>query len=78
MSIVEQATKLLETSYYTRTSLARELKVSRYKIDSIADQVPNMPKPLNRSQCSRIGRATGKIKWGDYFRLKGSPNEKRA
>lgn len=78
--IADIANKLLDEAFYTRTSLARKIGFSRMKIDRIADEglIPNYPKPLNMSQSSKIGRASGKNTWGNYFRLKGTPNyEKR-
>lgn len=79
--IADIANKLLDEEFYTRTSLARKIGFSRMKIDRIADEglIPKYPKPLNMSQSSKVGRASGKNTWGNYFKLKGSPNyEKRA
>lgn len=75
------ANKLLDEAFYTRTSLARKIGLSRVKLDRIAGDglIHKYPKALNMSQSSKIGRASGKNVWGNYFKLKGSPNyEKRA
>lgn len=79
--IADIANKLLDEAFYTRTSLARKIGFSRVKIDRIADEglIAKYPRVLNSSQSSKVGRASGKNVWGNYFRLKGTPNyEKRA
>lgn len=79
--IARSVNELLDSSFHTRTSLAKKIGISRMKLDRIAKDglIPNYPKALNMSQSSKVGRASGKNTWGNYFRLKGTPNyEKRA
>ena len=75
------ANRLLDEAFYTRTSLARKIGLSRVKLTRIADLglIPKYPRVLNSSQSSKVGRVSGKNVWGNYFKLKGTPNyEKRA
>lgn len=74
--IASKANELLESNYYTRTSLAKAIGVSRVKLERIAKEqhIPNYPRLLNQSQAASHGVKTGRIKWGSKFYLKGSPN----
>lgn len=74
--IIEKANHLLQSNVYTRNSLAKELKISRHKLDKLASQINNMPRVLTRSQAATHGVKTGRIKWGSSFRLPGSPKQK--
>lgn len=69
------ANKLLDERLFTRTSLAAELGISRGKLDSIAREcsIPKYPRPLNASQAATLGVKSGKIRWGQRFKLRGSP-----
>lgn len=70
-----QANKLLSERSFTRASLAKELGISRGKLDSIAKEcsIPKYPRALNASQAATLGVKSGKIRWGSKFRLRGSP-----
>lgn len=76
-TLAEQVIEFInENKGIPRIGIAKHFKISRYAVDQLAIKglVPNMPKPMNTKQSASYGRATGGIKWGDNFRLRGTPN----
>lgn len=71
---INLANDLLDKKAYTRASLARELGISREKLHRLSVEIPKYPRALNASQAARLGRQSGRIKWGYSFKLRGSPN----
>lgn len=71
---IKLANELLEKKSYTRTSLSKQLGISREKLHRLSTFIPKYPKALNASQAASLGRKNGLIKWGYSFKLRGSPN----
>jgi hypothetical protein len=63
------------TKDVSRTQVARHVGISPYRMNRLAKLglVENYPPVMTRSQASTHGRNMGN-KWGDKFRLRGSPN----
>jgi hypothetical protein len=81
MTLAEQITAYINAQKsVSRFQIAKHFKISRYAVDQLALKglVPNMPRPMTQSEAATHGRITGGIKWGENFRLKGSPKFKGA
>lgn len=74
--LISKANELLNTKLFTRNGLAVALKITRYKLDKLSVDIPNYPRLLTCSQAASHGVKTGRIKWGNNFRLPGSPTRR--